>query len=83
VRVFRLPDLELIAAWDSAPSPPEEPAAPLPAAEPVTDGDAPSTPVPEPRRRPRPGPVAWTREGELIQVIGAELVAWELPPPGS
>ncbi|MCU0253102.1 MAG: PQQ-binding-like beta-propeller repeat protein [Acidobacteria bacterium] len=83
VRVFRLPDLALIAAWDSAPPPPEEPAAPLPAAEPVTDGDAPSTPVPEPRRRPRPGPVAWTREGELIQVIGAELVAWELPPPGS
>lgn len=82
VRVFRLPDLALIAAWDAAPPPPEEPAATPPPAETVTDGDAPSTPVPEPPRRPRPGPVAWTRDGRLIQAIGAELVAWELPPPG-
>ena len=83
VRVFRLPDLALITAWDAAPSPPEEPATPPPAAETVSDGDAPSTPVPEPRRRPRPGPVAWTRDGRLIQAIGADLVTWELPPPGS
>jgi WD40 repeat protein len=84
VRVFRLPELELIAAWDSASAPSEEPPAPPPApAETVTDGDALSTPIPEPRRGPRPGPVAWTRDGRLIQAIGADLVAWGLPPSGS
>ncbi len=81
VRLFRLPELELVAAYDSSPPLPEPPAPPAAdAAEEVTGGDAPTTRVESTPRRPRPGPVAWTPDGrKLLQAVGVDVVVRELP----
>jgi hypothetical protein len=82
VRLFRLPALELVAAYDSSPPLPGPPAPPAADAAPeVTGGDVPTTRVELTPRRPRPGPVAWTPDGrKLLQASGVDIVVRELPP---